>query len=52
MLAFSRILEDIIFKGTIYAWLLGIPLLSLIILQSPEERHDLLMIDPQKATSA
>lgn len=32
MLAFSRILEDVIFRGTIFAWLIGIPLIMLIIL--------------------
>lgn len=52
MLTFSKLLEGIIFKGTIYAWLLGIPLLVLIVVQNPEERYDLMMQDPQKATSA
>lgn len=32
MLIFSKILEEIIFRGTIYAWLLGIPLLIIIVI--------------------
>ncbi|CAD8173029.1 unnamed protein product [Paramecium pentaurelia] len=50
MLAFSKILEDVIFRGTIYAWLLGIPLLIIIVIQNPEERIDLLLLDNLKGT--
>lgn len=50
MLAFSKILEDVIFRGTIYAWLLGIPLLIIIVIQNPEERVDLLLADNSKVT--
>lgn len=52
MLIFSKILEEIIFRGTIYAWLLGIPLLIIIVIQNPEERLDLLMLDTTKATGS
>lgn len=50
MLVFSKILEDVIFRGTIYAWLLGIPLLVIIVIQNPEERIDLLLLDNTKGT--
>lgn len=51
MLVFSKILEDVIFRGTIYAWLLGIPLLIIIVIQNPEERIDLLLLDNSKGTA-
>lgn len=48
LLTFSKFLEGILFFGTIYAWIVGVPLLVLTVLRSEKYHFDLLLMNVNK----
>ncbi|CAK82690.1 unnamed protein product (macronuclear) [Paramecium tetraurelia] len=48
LLCFSNYLEDNIFHGTIYAWLVGLPLLALAVFKKQKYHYDLLLMNISK----
>ncbi|CAD8157654.1 unnamed protein product [Paramecium octaurelia] len=48
LLCFSKFLEGVLFFGTIYAWLVGLPLMMIGILKSEKMHLDLLLLNLNK----
>ena len=51
MLAFSKVMENTLFEGSIIAWMIGIPFIILIIITNRDHRIDLLLINVNKFQS-
>ena len=49
LMCFSHYLEDTIFHGTIYAWLVGIPLITFATYKKETYLYDLLLMNINKA---
>ncbi|EAS07526.3 PAS domain S-box protein (macronuclear) [Tetrahymena thermophila SB210] len=48
LLCFAKFLENNLFEGTIIAWIIGIPILGLIVINQRKQRIDLLLINVNK----
>ncbi|CAD8125808.1 unnamed protein product [Paramecium sonneborni] len=49
LMCFSYYLEDTIFHGTIYAWFVGIPLITFAVYKKEKYQYDLLLMNINKA---
>lgn len=52
LLCFSKFLEGILFFGTVYAWMAGLPLMVLAVLRSEKHHYDLLLLNLNKVQDA
>jgi len=52
LLCFSKFLEGILFFGTVYAFLAGLPLMMLAVMRSEKQHYDLLLLNLNKVQDA
>lgn len=48
LLCFAKFLEGVLFFGTVYAWLAGLPLMMIAIIRSDKMHYDLLLLNLNK----
>jgi len=48
LLVFAMVLEDVLFKGTVIAWIIGLPFIAYIMYDSRDHRMDLLVINSNR----
>jgi hypothetical protein len=48
LLCFAKFLEGVLFYGTVYAWLAGLPLMIIAIIRSEKMHYDLLLLNLNK----
>jgi PAS domain S-box-containing protein len=48
LLVFAMVLEDILFKGTVIAWIIGLPFIAYIMYDSRDHRTNLLVINSNR----
>ncbi|CAD8126295.1 unnamed protein product [Paramecium sonneborni] len=48
LICFAKFLEGILFQGTIYAWIAGIPLMIIAIIKSDKLHYDLILLNLNK----
>lgn len=51
MICFAKFLEKNLFEGTIIAWIIGIPIIGLIVLNQRKQRIDILLLNVNKFES-
>lgn len=52
LLCFSKYLEENIFHGTVYAWLVGLPLMAIAVYNKQKYDYDLLLLNINKVEDA